>query len=74
MRYMTDGKRHLVCLPYSEENLHDMAKELEIARCWFHSSPYPHYDIPLRRKKEIEGRCNIVSPKDIIRICKGEIK
>lgn len=51
-----------------------MAKELEIAVCWFHSSPYPHYDIPLRRKKEIEGRCEIVSPKDIVRICKGEIK
>ena len=74
IRYITDGRRHLVCLPYSKENLHKMADELEIARCWFHSSPHPHYDLPKRRKKEIEKRCEMVSSKDIVRICKGELK
>jgi len=74
MKYITDGKRHLVCLPYSKENLHKMAEELEIARCWYHPSPYPHYDLPKKRKSEIEEKCDIVSPKDIVRICKGEMK
>jgi len=72
IRYLTDGKRHLVCFPYSKENLHVMAKDLDIAKSWYHSKPYPHYDLPKRRKVEIEQKCEIVSSKDIVRICKGE--
>ena len=49
-RYLTDCKRHLICQPYSIEGLHAMAKALEIKPCWFHKD---HYDIPLRRVKEI---------------------
>lgn len=49
-----------------------MALTLEIKKCWFHNNPYPHYDIPKRRLKEIEAQCIIVSPKDIIKICRGE--
>ena len=49
-----------------------MAKQLKIKRCWFHKTPYPHYDIPLKRKEEIEKQCNIVSSKDIVRICRGD--
>lgn len=30
--YVTDGKRHLVCIPYSVENLHQMAADLGIGR------------------------------------------
>ncbi len=33
MRYLCDTKRHLICEPYSVENLHKMAKELKIPRC-----------------------------------------
>ena len=36
MKYVTDGKRHLVCLPYSLDNLHKMTYDLGIKRCWFH--------------------------------------
>ena len=61
-----------MCLPYSLNNLHLMAEQLGIKRCWFHATPYPHYDIPKRRVDEIEERCMIVSPKDIVRICRGE--
>lgn len=68
MEYFTDSKRHLICKPYSVENLHKMADELGIKRCWFHKD---HYDIPKRRIKEIEAKCNIVSSKEIIRIIKG---
>jgi hypothetical protein len=26
MDYLTDGARHLICVPYSKENLHAMAE------------------------------------------------
>lgn len=63
-----DNKRHLVCIPYSIENLHKMADELGISRCWFHKN---HYDIPINRIEEITLKCTLISPKDIIRIIKG---
>lgn len=65
VEYFTDRKRHLVCKPYSIENLHAMAKDLGIHRCWFHKD---HYDIPKKRIKEIESKCTIVSSKEIVRI------
>jgi FMN phosphatase YigB (HAD superfamily) len=70
MKYYTDGKRHLVCLPYSIENLHEMADKLGIKRCWFHKD---HYDIPKTRLKEIESQCEIVSSKQIVNIIRGDI-
>lgn len=68
MKYLTDGKRHLVCFPYSIENLHLMAADLGIGRHWFHKD---HYDIPVRRKDEVEARVVMVSSKDIVRIIQG---
>lgn len=68
MTYYTDGKRHLVCLPYTIENLHKMATDLNIGRHWFHKN---HYDIPVKRIDEIEERCVIVSSKDIVKIIRG---
>lgn len=68
MRYLTDGKRHLICEPYSIENLHKMAEALGIKRCWFHKD---HYDIPKRRIAEIEAKCEVVSSKEIVRIVRG---
>ncbi len=63
VRYLTDGKRHLICVPYSVRNLHAMATTLGIKRCWFHRD---HYDIPKLRQAEIEARCEIVRPRDIL--------
>jgi hypothetical protein len=63
--YLCDRKRHLVCIPYSGHNLHQMAKELGIKRCWFHRN---HYDIPKRRVEEILERCEIVSMRKILKI------
>lgn len=65
LKYYTDGKRHLVCRPYSIQNLHRMADDLGINRCWFHKD---HYDIPVRRIREIEEKCEIVSSREILRI------
>lgn len=68
MKYVTDGRRHLICVPYSVDNLHQMADQLGLKRCWFHKN---HYDIPMRRKAEIEALCELVSSKDIVRIING---
>ncbi len=73
LRYFCDEMRHLVCLPYTEENLHRMAADLDIKECWFHSrASYMHYDIPKRRIAEITAKCELVSGRDILRIVKGE--
>lgn len=68
LTYVTDEKRHLICVPYSIENLHQMAKELDIKKCWFHKN---HYDIPKQRIDEIEKKCKIVSTKEIIEIIRS---
>lgn len=67
MEYYCDNKRHLVCVPYSIENLHKMADNLNIKRCWFHKN---HYDIPKTRIDEIKAKCTIISPKEIVKIIK----
>jgi len=71
MKYLTDGKRHLICDPYSIENLHQMAQDLDIKRCWFHKGNLPHYDIPKKRIQEIEDKCVIVDSTDIVRIIRA---
>lgn len=68
MNYFCDNSRHLVCFPYSGENLHTMAQDLKIKRCWFHCD---HYDIPKRRVKEIQMKCQVVSPREILSIING---
>ena len=70
MRYLTDGKRHLICKPYSIENLHRMAQDLGIDRCWFHRD---HYDIPKRRIEEIEAKCEMITSKDIVHIIRASL-
>lgn len=67
MLYLTDGKRHLICVPYSKKNLHKMAEDLGIKRCWFHKD---HYDIPKKRISEIENKCVMVSSQQIVKIIK----
>jgi len=70
MKFLCDNSRHLVCVPYSIENLHAMALALDIKRCWYHPGNYPHYDIPKRRIVEIQAKCEVVSPSEILRIIK----
>lgn len=70
LKFYTDGKRHLVCVPYSVENLHLMANQLGIKRCWYHAGR-GHYDIPKKKLTEIENQCIMVSSKEIVRIING---
>ncbi len=67
LTYYCDDSRHLVCVPFSIENLHIMAGDLNIKRCWFHKN---HYDIPKKRIDEIKNKCIIVSSKEIVYIIK----
>lgn len=66
--YIADNERHLICLPYSIENLHRMASELNIKRCWFHGGRHSHYDIPKKREYEILHRCYKMNSREIYRI------
>lgn len=68
LEFLTDGKRHLVCRPYSVHNLHLMASKLGIKRCWFHRGKRPHYDIPKRRIAEIEARCTMIDSETLLGI------
>lgn len=75
MKYYCDNNRHLVCYPYSIDNLHKMAKDLNIKRCWYHPSDSgSHYDIPKKRIEEITKKCSLVSTKDILLIIRGTFK
>jgi len=65
MIFYCDNKRHLVCKPYSIENLHTMAVQLNIKRCWFHKN---HYDIPKTRIEEITAKCVLVDSRTIVKI------
>jgi len=71
-RYLTDGKRHLICVPFSEAGLHRMAEDLNIPRHWFHRGRFAHYDIPQLQRERVEARCELVSSRDIVRIARGE--
>ena len=71
LKYLCDNNRHLICIPYSVENLHRMAQDLNIKRCWFHNGKFPHYDIPKKRIEEIQNKCEILSSGSLIRILKN---
>lgn len=69
MKYLTDGKGHLVCYPYSKSNLDEMAKNLNIDSRFFHKT---HFDIPYSRRDEIEPLCETIQLKDMIKIINGK--
>jgi FMN phosphatase YigB (HAD superfamily) len=70
LRYLCDTARHLICIPYSIENLHRMARALGIKRCWFHKD---HYDIPKTRIAEITAKCEVVSSRQIVEILRPKV-
>ena len=71
MVYYCDNKRHLICTPYTVENLHKMANDLNIKYCWFHAhDKFPHYDIPKKRVNGIMEKCNLVSTKELLNLIK----
>lgn len=74
VEFVCDDARHLICVPFSVENLHVMAEVLGIKRCWFHSDRrHPHYDIPKKRIAEITAKCRVVETREIVAIMKGSV-
>lgn len=74
MKYYCDNKRHLVCVPYSVENLHIMAKDLGIKKCWYRAKGrnyHPHYDIPQKLFDEVKSKCILVTDRQISMITKN---
>lgn len=74
MKYYCDKDRHLICIPYSVNNLHDMAVDLKIKYCWYHKAKFPHYDIPKKRFKEISEKCIMITNKELLRLIKNEMQ
>ena len=70
LKFLVDAQRHLVCLPYSTDNLHAMASELGIKRCWFHRD---HYDVPKKMVAEVSLRAGVVRPREILAVIRGEM-
>ena len=66
MIYYSDRMRHLICEPYSIENLHKMADDLGINRRWFHNNRNPHYDIPKKRMADIQAKTTVITPKELL--------
>jgi FMN phosphatase YigB (HAD superfamily) len=62
-----DRLRHLACIPYSLENLHEAAKQVGINRCWFDRD---HYDIPQKCIERIKQRsdCREIRPREMLKI------
>ncbi len=73
LEYFSDNKRHLICVPFSIDNLHQMARELNINECWFHSGRFPHYDIPKKRISEIQKKTTVISSRELLMIIKRGI-
>jgi len=77
IKYYCDNYRHLICVPYSIENLHLMAEDLEIGEHFFDKGKikyHPHYDIHSRRIEEIKSKCTIISSKELLTIIKKHIE
>jgi hypothetical protein len=74
MKYYCDESRHLVCVPYSIENLHLMGKKLKLKKHWYHKSKggLGHYDMPKKRIEEITNQCEVITSKEIIKIIRNE--
>lgn len=76
LTYYCDRKRHLICVPYSIENLHKMARDLQIGIHFYEISKMgrlPHYDIPAKRIDEIMSKCIVVSRFEIVKIIKAAL-
>ena len=74
MRYFADERRHLICVPYTRENLLAMADDLDIPRHWYHGGTYPHIDMPARQVIRIldDPRVTIVSPREIVMMARPD--
>jgi hypothetical protein len=74
LTYFYDEQSHLVCRPFSLSNLHAMAADLGIKRCWFHNGGggrFPHYDVPNKLQAHVAANAVLISPRETLDIIKG---
>lgn len=75
LTFYCDTKKHLICVPYSIDNLHLMATILGIHKNWFHySNGRAHYDIPKQRIKEIQSKAVIIKSTELLSIIQSHTK
>ena len=77
LSYFVDAERHLVCLPYTVENLHLMARRLGISRAWFHRTRggrHAHYDVPVNMTAHVRESAILLTPRDIVMLCRENTK
>jgi len=74
LAYYCDRMRHLICVPYSITNLHHMADDLGIKRCWYHRGMFPHYDLPKRRIVELQSKCIVIEARELLEIIKCQLE
>lgn len=72
LKYYSDDSRHLICVPYTRENLMVMMKDLNINPCWLHRSTFLHVDIPKRRIAEIQARTTVISGRELVTMIKEQ--
>lgn len=70
---MVDRFRHVVCSPYSENNLHATAERLGIGRHWFHRGSRPHYDSPKRMHGALISALGATDPREIVRVIRSQV-
>lgn len=58
---LDDDGGHIVCLPYTVDNLHRMAKELGLARSRFRNPEdgWPYYSVPMTLRHDILDRTDV---------------
>ncbi len=69
--YFCGEKGHLICVPYSVENLRQMAEELSLHKDWFRNGRIPHYVIPEQMVEEIQEQCIVVPTREIVKMTRG---
>ena len=69
LTYLCDQNRHLICLPFTWENMQRMAAELQLKRKTLSKVPNKRfYRIPFDRLLEIEYQCEVVPAWRILEI------
>lgn len=69
LRYLCDENRHLICLPFSLENMKEMLFQLELKRKGLSKIPCKRfYRIPFDRLEEIMAQCEVVAAWEILEI------
>lgn len=71
IRYLCDEAGHLICTPYTTENLHVAARHLTLGPLFYKTEPYPHYAVPWMRIEDVRAKCDAVEEAAILAIVGG---